>query len=138
MKDYLVKNWVYIVLTAVFYAGCGFFLADNGTAETWLYRVGLLACTLVPIFFVSAYTYLGFKGVVKWWVSKVRTAFVQAVLSISIITGPLAYVFWFNHGMLTASWLAWLEVSGPIVCALAWGRFCGYWLAGHVRRREEE
>lgn len=122
------RAWAWAAVLAGVYAGCGYWLSGNGTVEEWLYRIGLLAATVAPLLFAGIYTVYGLRGAAKWWRNPIGTALVQAALTLVPIAGPLAWVFWFQGGMLTATWLAWLEVSGPVVSALAWLRLCVLWV----------
>jgi hypothetical protein len=84
---------------------------------------------------VAVYTALGLAGAAKWWTNAIGTALVQAALTLVPVAGPLAWVFWAGNGELHSSWLAWLEVSGPCVSALAWMRLCVLWLRLDRARR---
>lgn len=122
------KSWAWLAALAGIYAGCGFWLSGNGTVEEWLYRIGLTSAAIAPLLFAGIYTAFGLTGAAKWWRNPIGTALVQAALTLVPIAAPLAYTFWADNGMLTSSWLAWIEVSGPVVSALAWLRLCVLWL----------
>lgn len=131
------RNWSVVLSGMAVYGVLGYWLAMNGTAEEWIYRIGLTVAAAVPLAFVGIYTYFGLTAEApgaKWWKSELGSAFVLAALSLIPITWPLAWVFWFQGGVLTSSWLAWLEVSGPAVTSLAWGRVCWLWI--RVRRAD--
>lgn len=129
------RAWAWLGAAVGVYIGCGYWLSGNGTVEEWLYRTGLTAATVAPLLFAGIYTVLGLRGAAKWWRNPIGTALVQAALTLVPIAGPLAWVFWADNGMLTSSWLAWVEVSGPVVSALAWLRLCALWLyLGHAGR----
>lgn len=96
------------------YAALGYWWSSNGTVEAELYKWGLLAATFTPLLFVGVYTWTRNQ----WWRTDVGTSLVFLPLALIPIAGPLAWVFWFNHGELTTSWLAWLEVSGPALASL--------------------
>ena len=118
------------------YAGLGYWLAGDGVVEEWIYRIGLTAATAAPLLFVTTYTAFGLASSrpgAKWWRTSLGSALVVAALSLVPIAGPLAWVFWFQGGMLRGSWLAWIEVSGPCVSALAWLRVCQIWLRVHAQ-----
>lgn len=131
MRRVTWRTWASLAVLGAAYGTCGFWLSGNGTVEEWLYRAGLTAATFAPLLFTGTYTVLGLRGPAKWWRNPIGTALVQAALTLVPIAGPLAYVFWFMNGMLTSSWLAWVEVSGPVVSALAWLRLCVLWLILH-------
>lgn len=117
------RFWVVTGVFAGIYALFGFWLSGNGTVEEWLYRLGLTFGALAPLGYAGIYTWFGFssrKPQTQWWKNPLGTAFVIAAMSLDLVFGPLAYVFWFSGGILTATWLAWTEVSGPAVSALAW------------------
>lgn len=105
------------------YGVLGWFWSGNGTAEAWLYRIGLTAAAVAPLIFVAVYSALA-----RWWASGIGTVVVLLSLSIVPTMAPLAYVFWADGGMLTQSWLAWLAVSGPMLSALILGCACFVWL----------
>jgi hypothetical protein len=128
-----------IVLGAAIWAGAGFWLSGSGFAEAWLYRIGLTGAAVIPLLFAGIYTWIGMYGRVAaaWWRDEIGTALVIASLTLIPIAGPLAYVFWARGGILTATWLAWLEVSGPCVSALAWLRLCLMWVRISGRKDAE-
>jgi hypothetical protein len=138
MRHVTWRTWAWLAALAGVYLGCGFWLKGNGTVEEWMYRLGLTAATIAPLLFAGVYTALGLAGPAKWWRNPIGTALVQAALSLVPIAGPLAWVFWVDNGILTSSWLAWIEVSGPVVSAVAWLRLCVLWLylnrAGRLQR----
>jgi len=92
----------------------GFFWASNGLVEKHIYQYGLTAMLVVPALIVTAYT----LARQKWWRNDLGMSLVCCCLAYYPIIFPLAYVFWFDNGMLTQSWLAWLEVSGPVSSCL--------------------
>jgi hypothetical protein len=114
----------------VLWAGTGYWLSSNGSAEAWLFRVGLTGAALAPVLFVAVYTWIGLSGraPAAWWKDEIGTALVIAALTLVPLAAPLAYTFWLQGGVLTSTWLAWLEVSGPCVSALAWLRLCVMWI----------
>jgi hypothetical protein len=119
------RSWGFLAAALAAYAALGWLWSSNGTVEAWLYRIGLTAAAALPVLFTAVYTATG----AKWWRNKIGTALVLSVLAMIPVTAPLAYAFWFNGGVLTASWLAWLAVSGPILSALAMGGMCWVWTA---------
>lgn len=116
-----MKTWAYIAAIAAAYIGCGFLFAGNGHVEEWIYRIGLLTATFAPLLFTVIYAIVG-----HW--NKLGILLVLKALSLSLITGPLAYVFWVDNGYLTQSWLAWAEVAGPCAAVLVWVRLCFEWI----------
>lgn len=117
------RSWIALAAALAAYGVLGWWWSGNGTVEEWLYRIGLTAASVLPIAFAVVY---GMRA--KFWKNEIGTAVVLAALSIVPTAAPLAYVFWFNGGMLTSSWLAWLEVSGPALSAIALARMCWIWL----------
>lgn len=133
------RLWGTALILAVVWAASGYWLSSDGNAEMWIYRIGLTAATIAPLLFVGVYTWLGLSKRVPaaWWRDEIGTSLVIAAASLIPIAAPLAYVFWFENGMLTSSWLAWLEVSGPCVSAIAWIRLCEIWVRmARARRRQ--
>lgn len=124
------RQWTGLILGIALYVAFGYYWSGNGNIEEWLYRIGLTAATMIPLLFTGIYTFFGLSAgpSAKWWRQSLGTALVLAALSVVPITAPLAIVFWFYHGMLTATWLAWLEVSGPVLSALAWLRITQLWV----------
>jgi hypothetical protein len=125
------STWGLILGLIGLYIALGVWLADEGTVEGWIYRVGLTTAAAVPLIFVGVYTWFGLHSArvaAKWWKTSLGSALVIAALSLVPIAWPLAWVFWFDHGELYQSWLAWVEVSGPCVSTLAWLRVCQLWL----------
>jgi hypothetical protein len=131
MKPVSWTTWAWLALFAGAYVGLGFWLRNDDAVEAWTYRLGLTAAAIVPVLFAVIYTVLGLRGSAKWWRNSIGTALVQAALTLVPIAGPLAWVFWADNGILHSSWLAWIEVSGPVVSALAWLRLCVIWLRVH-------
>lgn len=128
------RFWMLAGVLIAVYVALGFWLSGNGTAEEWMYRTGLTAAAVVPLAFVGIYTAFGLasdRPAAKWWRTSLGTALVIAALTLVLIAGPLAWVFWVDNGRLTTSWLAWIEVSGPCVSALAWLWVCLLWLRVH-------
>ena len=117
------RFWAGLAAGLVAYGAIGWWWSSDGTTEAWLYRVGLTAATVLPLAFAVVY---GIHA--KFWRNEVGTAVVLAALSIVPTVAPLAYVFWFNGGQLTTSWLAWLAVSGPALSAIALAWMCWIWL----------
>jgi hypothetical protein len=124
------RFWAGVAVTAALYALLGYWLSGSDAAEGWLYRLGLTAATFIPLIFVAVYTWIGLRTRTraKWWTDEIGSSLVIAALSLVPVCGPLAWVFWFMGGSLHASWLAWLEVSGPCVSALAWLRLIWVWV----------
>lgn len=124
------RLWAGIGAGAAAYAAAGYWLNSNGNVEEWLYRIGLTAATFAPPLWVGIYTWLGLHGdpPAAWWRTRIGTKLVIASLTLIPVFAPLAWAFWFDGGILTSTWLAWLEVSGPCVSAMAWLDLCRTWL----------
>jgi hypothetical protein len=123
IRSTTARFWAVLIAGLVAYAGLGYWWSGQGNIEEWMYRIGLTTATLLPLVFTGIYSLRA-----KWWKNEIGTAIVLAALSIVPIAFPLAYVFWFDNGLLTASWLAWLEVSGPLLTTLALARMSWIWL----------
>lgn len=117
------RSWAVLGAAAAVYGVLGWWLSSNGTAEAWIYRIGLTAAPAAALLFAAAYAVVA-RG---WWRNDVGANLVRIALAAVPTTVPLAYVFWFNGGMLTSSWLAWLAVSGPAVSALFMTRASWIW-----------
>lgn len=110
-------TWRFYALVAAClagYGGLGYWGSSSASAEATLYKWGLLLAAVTPLLFVGVYTWT--KS--QWWRTDVGTSLVFLPLALIPISAPLAYVFWFDNGMLTTSWLAWLAVSGPALASL--------------------
>ena len=121
------RSWTALTVTLGAYGVLGFWLSSSGTAEELLYKWGLLALTIAPLLFIAIYAATGNR----FWQNDVGSALAVLAFGITWTAWPLAYVFWFLHGMLTVSWLAWIEVSGPALVALAILRLCWVFLRIH-------
>lgn len=123
MREITWCFWGTLLFGLAAYGLLGWWWSSNGTVEEWIYRIGLTAATALPIIFTVVYSTQA-----KWWKNDIGTAIICAVLSIVPTAGPLAFAFWRDGGIITASWLAWLEVSGPCLTALALGWASYVWL----------
>ena len=121
------RFWAALAAGLGAYGVLGFWLSSNGTAEELLYKWGLLALTVAPVILVAVYVATGNR----FWTNDVGSALAVLAFGITWTAWPLAYVFWFLGGMLTVSWLAWIEVSGPALVALAILRLCYVFLRYH-------
>lgn len=129
------RFWAVLAAGIAAYIACGFGFSSNGFVEAWIFRIGLLAASVLPVAFVAIYTWFGLtsdRPAAKWWRTPLGSALVLAAASLVPITWPLTWVFWVNGGVLTNTWLAWFEVSGPVLAALAWARVCVIWLRVHA------
>lgn len=93
----------------------GIWLEHNAGVVVWTYRLGLTAATFAPVILLAAYTVSGNK----WWQNDLGSALAVFAFGVAWMSWPLAWAFWFQNGMLTLSWLAWFEVSGPLVVAVS-------------------
>ena len=135
LKRMTWRIWTAIAVILGAYAGAGFALAGDGRVETHLYRWGLLGATVIPLVFAATYTAIGIRGgSTRWWTNTLGAGLVFAALTLVPITGPLAWVLWFQNGDLHQSWLAWVEVSGPVLSSLAWLALCYVFLRTHRDR----
>lgn len=121
------RSWAVIAVLAGAYIAAGTAYAHDAAVEMQLYRWGLLAATVAPVLLVGAYTASGNR----WWANDVGSAIVQVKLCVLVLVAPLAWVFLADNGRLTPSFLAWAEVSGPALVALAMLRLCYVFLRVH-------
>lgn len=128
LKRVTWRSWAVLAILLGAYVGLGFAYGSNGLAEATIYKWGLLGAALAPLAFVAVYAGSGAKP----WRNDVGAALIQAALCMIPIAGPLAWVFWVNHGVLTTSLLAWIEVSGPVLSSLAMLRLC--WVVTRIQR----
>lgn len=113
------RSWAILAAILGAYIALGWlWLGSDDVAEAWIYRVGLTGAALMPLVFVAVYT----ATRRQWWTNDVGSVLVQTALCLVPICGPLAWVFWFQHGQLTNTMLAWLAVSGPALATVALAR----------------
>lgn len=120
LKQITWRSWAVIAALAGAYTGLGFWFGGNGIVEEALYKWGLLAASLAPLVLIGVYTLTGNR----WYANDVGSAIVQIKLCVVVLVAPLAWVFWFQGGMLRPGFLAWAEVSAPALVALAMLRLC--------------
>jgi hypothetical protein len=130
-RDVIWRPWLGVLALIAIDAGLGFALAGNYRAESWAYKYGLLGASLTPVLFAAVYTITGLRGATKWWTNTLGTSLVFASVTLIPITWPLCWVLWFDNGELAQAWLAWVEVSGPVLSALAWLALCIVFLRIH-------
>ena len=91
----------------------GAWFSSNAEVEANLYKWGLLGAAAAVTIFIAIYTGMGLRGYGKWWRNDAGTNLVLVQIATLPVTVPLAWVFWVDHGVLTNTWLAWIEVGGP-------------------------
>lgn len=128
MKRVTWRFWALTVGVIIAYGLLGIPFHHNDKVEYNLYKYGLGAVCVIALGYVAVYTFLGLTGSAKWWKTNMGSNFVLLALGVLPIAGPLAWVFWFDHGLLTSTWLAWCEVGGPPASALLYARQTTLWL----------
>ena len=103
----------------------------SGPADTWIFKIGALGATVAPLLFTGIYS-----ATARWWLNDIGTALVQSSLSIVVITAPLAWAAWRDHGSITGGLVAWLEIAGPLLAAITILRLCYVFL--RIHRHGEE
>lgn len=137
MKPVTWRFWTLTVSVIIAYGLLGIPFHKNDAAEYNLYKYGLGAVCIIALVYVAVYTFLGLTGSAKWWRTNMGSNFVLLALGVLPIAGPLTWVFWVDHGQLTSSWLAWIEVGGPPASALLYARQCSLWLYAAKQKDEE-
>ena len=99
----------------------------GGPVDGWIFKIGTTGATVAPLLLTGIYTASGNK----WWRLDLGTALVQSLLSIVVITAPLAWAAWRDHGSITGGLVAWLEIAGPLLAALTILRLCWVFLRIH-------
>ena len=99
----------------------------GGSIDIWIFKAGTAGATLAPLLLAGIYSASGNK----WWRNDLGTALVQSLLSIVVITAPLAWAAWRDHGSITGGLVAWLEIAGPLLAALTILRLCWVFLRIH-------
>lgn len=120
LKRVTWRSWTAVAVLLGAYVALGLVYGGNGAVEEQLYKWGLLGASLAPLLLILAYSLSGNR----WWRNDVGSAIVQIKLCVVLLTAPLAWVFWAQGGMLKPGFLAWAEVSAPLLVALAMLRLC--------------
>lgn len=100
----------------------------GGSIDIWIFKTGTAGATVAPLLLAGIYTATGNK----WWANNLGTALVQSLLSIIVITAPLAWAAWKDHGSITGGLVAWLEIAGPLLAAITILRLC--WVFARIHR----
>ena len=110
------RSWAVIAAILGAYIALGWlWLGSDDVAEAWIYRIGLTGAALMPFAFAAIYAFTGNQ----FWTNDVGSVIVQTAFCLVPICGPLAWVFWFQGGLLTNTMLAWLAVSGPALASIS-------------------
>jgi hypothetical protein len=94
--------------------GLGAAYNANANVEMWTSRIGWVALIFAPLVVVAAYA----LSQQKWWQNTLGTGLVLLCFAYLPIAIPLAWVFAFDNGKLTNTWLGWFFVSGPFLSSL--------------------
>jgi hypothetical protein len=92
----------------------------GGSVDLWIFKTGTAGATLAPLLLTGIYAATGNR----FWRFDLGTALVQSLLSIVVITAPLAWAAWRDHGSITGGLVAWLEIAGPLLAAITIARLC--------------
>jgi hypothetical protein len=92
----------------------------SGSVDDWIFKIGTIGATFAPLLLAGIYTASGNA----WWRNDLGTALVQSLLSIVVISAPLAWAIWVDHGMITGGLGAWLEIAGPLLATINILRLC--------------
>jgi hypothetical protein len=92
----------------------------SGPVDDWIFKIGTLGASAAPLLLTGIYSVTGNT----WWRNDLGTALVQSLLSIVIITVPLAWAAWRDNGSITGGLVAWLEIAGPLLAAITILRLC--------------
>jgi hypothetical protein len=128
LKRITWRSWAVIAVILGTYTTLGLWLGGNGIVEEALYKWGLLGASIAPLLLVAVYSLTGNR----WYSNDVGSAIVQIKMCIVLFAAPLAWVFFFQQGMLRPGFLAWAEVSAPALVTLALLRLC--WVFWRVHR----
>jgi hypothetical protein len=114
------RSWAAVAAALGTYTALGLLLGGNGAVEGALYKWGLLGASIAPFVLILVYAATGNR----FWANDVGSAIVQVKLCIVAFAAPLAWVFFFQGGMLRPGFVAWAEVSAPALVTLALLRLC--------------
>ena len=126
------RSWAVQGILFAVYIILGLTWAPSGGAETWVFKIGTLGATFAPLLLIAIYQASGNK----WWANDVGSALVVLALSIVIISGPLAWAAWLDHGSITGGMVAWMEIAGPVLITLSILRLCYVFLRVHRAGRD--
>lgn len=126
------RFWVAMPLLVIGYVIAGLYLAKNGRLESDVYSWGLVAATVMPVLFTIVTNITTHGG---WRDNDLGLNLVMVQLGVIPFAGILAWVFLFQHGMLTSSMEAWIEIGSPWWLAfwLGWRNF----IYLRIKREEE-
>jgi hypothetical protein len=109
------RSWAATAVIAAAWLVFGMFYSNaGGSFEEWVFKVGTLGGTFVPLILVGAYLASGNRGTAN----DVGAGMIRCALGIVIICAPLAYASWADGGAITPSVWGWIEVSGPAAVSL--------------------
>jgi hypothetical protein len=104
------RFWTALAVMLGTYAVLGFFFARNDRVDADIYTWGLVAAALMPLAFAGV-TWSVTRG--HWKENDLGLNLVMLQLGNVPMAGILAYVFLFQHGILTATNEAWIEIGSP-------------------------
>lgn len=125
------RTWAAAAAVLAAYLTVPAWLAPSDAAYTWIYRIGLTGVTFLPLAWLGVYTWTR----ARWWENDIGVSLAWIALALVPFGAPLAWAFWFNHGQLNASFIAWLGVAGPALSSLALLRACWVWARIHREGR---
>ena len=127
LRDATWRSWAApgILLTAAIIVGLTW--NPSGGQADWIFKIGTLGATVAPLILTGIYAATGNR----FWTNDIGTALVQSLLSIVVITAPLCWAAWKDHGSITGGLGAWLEVAGPLLAAITILRLCWVFLRYH-------
>ena len=140
MRRVTWRFWVPALTALAVYFFLGSWAGFQNRWDDDIYKWGLTAVVAVVMVFVLAYTAYGLavKGSARWWKTDLGTSLVVVTLAMLPWAGGLAWVFWFQNGLLHPGTLAWIEISGPLIeaVAVAWRSYVWLRVAEYKRRSD--
>lgn len=130
------RLWAGLAIVCVSYVILGIWFKNDGGLEQPLFKWGLIALTFAPVLLLISYTASGNK----WWKNEVGGSLGLLSFGLIWMAWPLAWTFVFWNGLLRPGWVAWTEVSGPAVIALAalWFTWVNVRLDHDRRKRQRD
>lgn len=131
LREATWRSWAVPVVLIAASIVIGLTWSAGGSAQEWIFKIGILGATFVPLLVIAFYTALG----KKWWQNDLGTSLVQALLYITIFAAPLAWAAWLNRGEITTGLVAWMEIIAPSLVAIGVGRF--FWVVARISRESD-
>ena len=131
MREIRWQFWAVLGTVVAGFAALGPFYAAKAP-DNLLFDIATIGTFCAAALVIIVYTILGLVGPAKWWRNDVGTVVVMGAAAMMPLSGVLAWVVIFNHGLLTAAGLVWTEIGAWY---WAWAAMIGLGLLALRSRR---